>query len=148
VAEEVQIQGSPEPGKIRNPLGVIGLMLITLGIYGIVWYYKVNKEMAELGKARGSEDCGTSPMTSLLAITLGCLILVPPFVSMYKTWARLTAAERLTGTPAGMEPGLGFLLSLLLSPVGTYILQSNMNKVLRQQAGGSLVEPEAVPVPA
>src|SRR5215208_46891 len=32
VAEEVQIQGSSDPGKIRNPLGVIGLTLITLGI--------------------------------------------------------------------------------------------------------------------
>jgi hypothetical protein len=148
VAEQVQIQGSSEPGKIRNPLGVIGLMLITLGIYGFVWYYKVNKELAEIGKARGSEECGTSPGTSLLAITLGALIIVPAFVSMYKTWARLSAAERLTGTPEGMEPGLGFLLSVLLSPVGTYILQSNMNKVLRQQAGDSAVEQVVVPAPA
>jgi uncharacterized protein DUF4234 len=148
VAEQVQIQGSAEPGKIRNPLGVIGLTLITLGIYGIVWYYKINKEMAEIGKAHGSEECGTSPGTSVLAITLGCLIIVPPFVSVYKTWARLSAAERLTGTPEGMEPGLGFLLSILLSPVGTYILQSNMNKVLKQQAGGAAVEPAAVPAPA
>jgi hypothetical protein len=123
-------------------------MLITLGIYGFVWYYKVNKELAEIGKARGSEECGTSPGTSLLAITLGALIIVPAFVSMYKTWARLSAAERLTGTPEGMEPGLGFLLSVLLSPVGTYILQSNMNKVLRQQAGDSAVEQVVVPAPA
>jgi hypothetical protein len=148
VAEQVQIQGSPEPAKIRNPLGVIGLMLITLGIYGIVWYYKVNKEMAEIGKARGSEECGTSPGTSVLAITLGCFIIVPPFVSMYKTWARLSATERLTGAPNGMEPGLGFLLSLFVGPVGTYILQANMNKMLQQQVSGSLVEPAAVPAPA
>jgi hypothetical protein len=148
MAEQVQIQGSPEPGKLRNPLGVIGLTLITLGIYGVVWYYKVNKELAAMGKARGTEECGTNPVTSLLAITVGCLIIVPPFVSMYKTWARLSAAERLTGTPEGMEPGLGFLLSVLLSPVGTYILQSNMNKVLRQQAGGARVEPATVPAPA
>jgi Domain of unknown function (DUF4234) len=148
VAEQVQIQGSPEPGKIRNPLGVIGLTLITLGIYGIVWYYKINKEMAEIGKAKGSEECGTNPVTSVLAVTFGAFIIVPPFVSMYKTWARLSAAERLTSTPEGMEPGLGFLLSLLLSPVGTYILQSNMNKVLKQQAGGAAVEPVAVPAPA
>ena len=148
MAEEVQIQGSSDPGKIRNPLGVIGLTLITLGIYGIVWYYKINKEMAAIGKAHGSEECGTSPGTSVLAITLGCLIIVPPFVSVYKTWARLSAAERLTGTPEGMEAGLGFLLSILLSPVGTYILQANMNKVLKQQAGGAAVEPVAVPTPA
>ena len=148
MAEQVQIQGSPNEGKIRNPLGVVGLTLITLGIYWWVWYYKVNKEMAAIGKARGSEECGTSPGTSLLAITLGALIIVPPFVSLYKTWARLRAAERLTGTPEGMDPGLGFLLSVLLSPVGSYILQANMNKVLKQQAGGPAVEPAAVPAPA
>jgi Domain of unknown function (DUF4234) len=148
LAESVQIQGSQESGKIRHPLGVIGLMFITLGIYGIVWYYKINKELAEVGRARGTEECGTSPGTSLLAVTLGILIIVPPFVSTYKTWARLTAAERLTGTPPGMEPGLGFLLSLLVGPVGTYILQSNLNKVLRQQAGGAPVEAPVAPATA
>jgi hypothetical protein len=148
VAEQVQIQGSPEAGKLRNPLGVIGLMLITLGIYGLFWYYTVNKEMAAIGKAHGSEEAGTSPGTSLVAITLGAIVIVPAVVSMYKTWARLSAAERLTGTTAGMEPGLGFLLSLLLSPVGTYILQANMNKVLQHQVGGAPVVPVATPVPA
>ena len=33
MAELVDIRGSDHPGKIRNPLGVIGLSLITLGIY-------------------------------------------------------------------------------------------------------------------
>jgi hypothetical protein len=148
VAEQVQIQGSQEPGKIRNPLGVIGLTLITLGIYGIVWYYKLNKELAEIGKGHGTDECGTNPTTSVLAITIGCFIIVPPFVSMYKTWVRLSAAERVIGTPEGMEPGLGFLLSILIGPVGTYILQSNMNKVLKHQVGGAAVEPVAVPAPA
>jgi hypothetical protein len=104
--------------------------------------------MAAIGKARGSEECGTSPGTSLLAVTLGSLIIVPPFVSAYKTWARLRATERLTGTPEGMEPGLGFLLSVLLSPVGSYILQANLNKVLKQQAGAAHAEVTPVPAPA
>jgi Domain of unknown function (DUF4234) len=147
LAEPVQIQGSQESGKVRNPLGVIGLMLITFGIYGIVWYYKINKEMAELGKARGTEECGTSPGMSVLAVTLGAFVIVPPFVSMYKTWSRLSAAERLTGAPAGMDAGLGFLLSLLIGPVGTYLLQSNLNKMLQHQAGGASVA-AAAPVPA
>jgi hypothetical protein len=145
MAEEVQIQGSQEIGKVRNPLGVIGLMLITLGIYGIVWYYKINKEMAAMGQARGTTECGTNPGQSVLAVTLGIFILVPPFVSTYNTWKRLQATERLTGAPAGMEPGLGFLLSVLLGPVGTYILQSNLNKALQAQGGAA---PVAAPAPA
>jgi hypothetical protein len=137
MAEEVQIQGSNERGKIRNPLGVIGLSLITLGIYSIFWYYFVNKELAEIGKAHNTDECGTSPGTSVLAITLGIFIIVPPFVSIYNTTKRLAAAERLTGTPQGMEPGLLFILWIFLSPVAQYILQSNLNKVLQTQAGGA-----------
>jgi hypothetical protein len=137
MAEEVQIQGSNERGKIRNPLGVIGLSIITLGIYTIFWYYFINKELAEIGRTHNSEECGTSPGTSVLAITLGVFIIVPPFVSIYNTCKRLAAAERLTGTPQGMEPGLLFILWIFLSPVAEYILQSNMNKVLQTQAGGT-----------
>jgi hypothetical protein len=134
MAEDVQIQGSNQPGKIRNPLGVIGLSLITFGIYGIVWYYKTNKELAEIGKARNTEECGTAPGTSVVAVTLGAFVIVPAILSMYNFCKRLSAAERLTGAPQGMEAGLLFVLFLFISPVGLYIAQSNLNKVLTAQA--------------
>ena len=80
-----------------------------------------------MGKARNTDELGTSPGTSVLAVTLGALILVPPFVSVYKTWDRKCKAEKATGL-VGMEAGLGFLLMILLSPVGMYILQSNFKQ--------------------
>ncbi len=135
MAEAIQIQGSSYQGKIRNPLGVIGLSIITLGIYGIFWYFYVNKELAEIGKAHNSDECGDSPGTSVLAVTLGALIIVPAFVSAYNFCKRLQAAERLSGAPQGMEPGLLFVLYVFISPVASYIAQSNMNKVLEAQAG-------------
>lgn len=135
MAEEIQIRGSNVVGKLRNPLGVVGLTFITLGIYFFVWYYKVNKEMAELGRARNTEELGTSPATSLMAVLFGwILLLIPPLVSEYKTCARLNNAERETGRQ-GMEAGLLFLLWLFVGPVGHYIFQSNLNKVLQAQAG-------------
>jgi hypothetical protein len=136
VAEVVPIQGSPEQGKLRHPLGILGLMLITLGIYFFVWWYKVNKELAEMGKARGTEELGTSPGTSLAAMIPGAFIIVPPYVSFYKGSNRLNAGARLAGLPEGMEAGLMVLLYLLISPVAIYLFQSNLNKVLRAQAGG------------
>lgn len=140
MAEEIQIRGTNAVGKLRNPLGVVGLSFITLGIYFFVWFYKTNKEMAELGRARNTQELGTSPATSLMAVLVGWLIIVPPFVSVYKTCARLNAGERLTGRQ-GMEGGLLFLLWLFLSPVGHYIFQSNLNKVLQAQAGVSPAQP-------
>ena len=145
MAEEVQIAGTNEVAKVRNPLAPALLPFVTLGIYGIVWYYKINKEMAEMGKARGTEELGTSPGTSLLAVLVGWIIIVPPFLSFYNTWKRKQAAERLTGQE-GMEPGLGFLLSILLSPVGYYLLQRDLNDVVQAQASGSSLPP-APPAP-
>ena len=146
MAETVQIAGTDYWGKIRNPLGIIGLTIITLGIYGIFWYYYLNKELAEMGKARNTDELGTSPGTSVLAVTLGAFILVPPFVSVYRTWDRKCKAEDATGQ-VGMEAGLGFLLMILLSPIGMYILQSNLNKVLQTQAAGGSSLPSAPPAP-
>jgi|tagenome__1003787_1003787.scaffolds.fasta_scaffold20797519_3 hypothetical protein len=135
MAEEVQIRGSNELGKIRNPLGVIGLTFITLGIYGIFWYYFVNKELAEIGRANNTDEAGTSPGTSVLAVTLGAFIIVPAFLSIYNTCKRQQVAARLTGTPELMEPGLLFVIWIFVSPVAEYIFQSNQNKALQAQAG-------------
>ena len=136
MAEEIQIAGTQERGKIRNPLAPALLPFATLGIYTLVWYYRINKEMADMGRARNTEELGTSPMTSLMAILVGWIVIVPPFLSVYNTWKRANAAERLTAQQGGMEAGLGFLLSILLSPVGYYILQRDLNGVLQAQGGG------------
>lgn len=146
MAEEVQIAGTNEVAKVRNPLAPALLPFVTLGIYGIVWYYKVNKELAALGKARNTEELGTSPGTSLLAVLVGWIIIVPPFLSFYNTWKRKQAAERLTGQE-GMEPGLGFLLTILLSPVGYYLYQRDLNEVVQAQASGGSSLPPAPSTP-
>jgi drug/metabolite transporter (DMT)-like permease len=145
--EEVQISGTNAVGKIRNPLGVIGLTLITFGIYWIFWYYYTQKELAEMGRARNTEELGTAPGTSVLAVTLGAFIIVPPFVSIYNATKRLDAARRLTGQE-GMEPGLLFLLWIFISPIGLYIYQSDMNKILQAQAGRAPAAPQVAAPPA
>ena len=153
MAEEIQISGSNAVGKIRNPLGVVGLTIVTLGVYFFIWYYKVNKEMAEMGRVRGTDELGTSPATSLMAMLFGWILLfIPPLVSEYKTCDRLSKAERMAGLQ-GMEAGLLFLLWIFLGPVGHYIFQSNLNKVLQAQAGIAPGAPQvaagmAVPQPA
>ena len=40
---------------------MIGLGIITLGIYLIFWYFYANKEMAEIGRTRQTDLAGTSP---------------------------------------------------------------------------------------
>ena len=135
MAEQVEIEGGSHRGKIRNPLGVVALGLVTLGIYYLVWYFKVNKEMATLGAARGTDECGTSPGTSLIAILFGWILIVPPFVSLYRSCKRLNASEKAVGNPEGIEAPLLWLLFIFIGPVGHYLFQRNLNRVLEAQAG-------------
>ncbi len=136
MADQVEIRGTNAEAKIRNPLGVIALSIVTLGIYAIFWYYFVNKEMAAVGRARNTSELGESPGTSVLAVTLGAVVIVPAFISVYNSWKRLNSGERLTGL-SGLEAGLGLVLWIFISPVAQYIFQSNWNKVLEAQTGSA-----------
>ena len=135
MAQEIAIRGSNYVGKERNPLGVIGLSLITFGIYGIFQYYYVNKELAEIGKARGTTELGENPMTSVLAIVPGFILIVPPFISMWNTWKRQQTARQMFGVQQGIDQVPGFLLSIFIGIVGVYFLQLGQNGVLQGQAG-------------
>lgn len=135
MAEEIAIRGSNYPAKERNPLGVIGLMFITLGVYSIFHYYFINKELAELGKARGTDALGDNPMMSVLAIVPGFLLLgIPPLISIWGTWKRQDAARKMFGVGDGIDNVPGFLLHLFISPVALYFLQAGQNGTLEAQA--------------
>jgi len=133
VAEIVPIHGTSTKAKIRHPLAAFGLVFLTLGIYYLVWYYKVNRELRDLGRATGEETrLGSSPFTSLLAITVGWLIVVPPFVSFYKTFQRIEAAQGVSGTSEHVSVWLGFALhvvGVVFLPVEVIYAQSELNRV-------------------
>jgi hypothetical protein len=93
VAETVTIQG--ESYLKRNPLGVLGLTIITLGIYGLYWYYKVNEEIL-----RYTGDQTISPSRSLLAVIPGFLLIVPPFIAYYNTAGNVMIGRRELGSSA------------------------------------------------
>jgi Domain of unknown function (DUF4234) len=133
MAKVVRIQGTSAEAKVRHPLVAFGLVFLTLGIYYLVWYYKVNRELRDLGRATGEEErLGRSPFTSLLAITLGWLIIVPPFVSFYRTFQRIETAQEVTGASGRVNVWLGFALYVLgtvLVPVEVIYAQSELNRI-------------------
>ena len=145
MAEQVQIPGTQAMGKVRDPLAVVALAFLTLGIYFFFWYF-LNRELKEVGEAAGTEECGTSPGTSLVAVTLGALIIIPPFFSIYNSFKRLNAAYKLTVGPGeAFDAGLGILLWILISPVAMYIFQMKMNEVLVPPQAEAPLAPEAAP---
>jgi hypothetical protein len=140
MAEVVQIKGAGSTAKVRSPVAVALLPLITLGIYNLVWYYKINRELADLGKATGrTDELGDSPGKSLLAITLGAIVIVPAVISMINTFKRVQALQRT----AGAEPlngWLGLVLYLVISPVYYAYVQSGLNKAWQAQAGSGALD--------
>jgi Ca2+/Na+ antiporter len=138
MAKSISIQGTSSTAKIRHPLAVFGLVFLTLGVYYLVWYYKINRELRDLGRATGTEErLGSSPLTSLLAITLGWLIIVPPFVSFYRTFERIEAAQELRRTDTRVNVYLGFalyLLGLFTLPAELVYAQSELNRVWRLES--------------
>jgi hypothetical protein len=151
VAEEIQIRGTDARAKIRNPLGVVGLSLVTLGIYFFFWWYFINREMHDLGRARG-RDLGQSPGNSLLAMVLGWIIIVPPIVSEWRTSMRIQQAQETVGVQPTVSGPVIFILLFLIGPVGVWYAQSELNKVWEAQRSGgapqALAGTQPVPAPA
>jgi hypothetical protein len=140
MAEEVAIAGTGARAKIRNPLGVLGLSIITIGIYYIFWWYFINREMRDLGRARGV-DLGQSPGNSVLAITLGAFIIVPAIVSAWTTTDRIQRTQEVAGVERPAVGPVIFVLLLLIWPVGIWYAQHELNKAWTAQAGAGPAAP-------
>lgn len=132
MAYEMKIRGSEDRVKIRSPWAAALLPIVTLGIYHLVWWYRINSELRDFGRARG-HDLGQNPTNSVLALFPGCFILVPPLVSYWRGAERIQGASRL----AGREPLNGWIaiiLYLLLVPVLWAYMQVSLNEVWRLEA--------------
>ena len=148
-APEVPIRGGDAQVKLRNPVNTALLSLIPF--YALFWWYYINREMADLGKARGTAELGDSPATSVLAIVPGAFILVPPFVTYWTTNGRILKSQALANVPAGeqINQAVSFILMVVFAPIGIWWMQNELNKVwARETEGGAAVLQEGAAPPA
>lgn len=94
----------------RSVLGVIGLSIITLGIYSIYWTVVSKSEM----NGRGAR------------IPTAWLILIP-FVNIWWLWKFCEGVEHVTR--GAVTAAVAFILFWLLGVLGMGIIQSSFNKV-------------------
>jgi len=152
MAEEVAIAGTESRAKLRNPLGVVALSIITIGIYYIFWWYYINREMRDFGRARGT-DLGQNPTNSVLAATLGWIIIIPAIVTLWTTSDRIQRTQETAGVERPTTGPIIFILLLLIGPVGVWYAQHELNKAWTAQAGAGsaaslpATEPTAQPAP-
>jgi Domain of unknown function (DUF4234) len=133
MAYELNIRGTQSEVKVRSPWAVALLPIVTLGIYHFVWWYRINRELRDYGKAKGY-DLGQNPTNSLLALVPGFLLLgIPPLVTYWRGTKRVMGASRL----AGKEPLNGWIaiiLYLLLAPGFWAYIQVSLNEIWREEA--------------
>jgi hypothetical protein len=138
MARDIVIDGSYV--KLRHPLAPLGLGIITLGVYPLVWYYKINAELRSQG-----ED--VSPGMALLAITLGVFLIVPPFVSMYNTAERIRRVQERKGVGNPLSSVLA--LVLLFIPFANLFqsayLQAGLNRAWERAAGDFATSADVAP---
>ncbi len=123
----------------REPLGVLGLSFITLGIYFLYWYYKVNDELK-----RFERDDSISPTRSLMALIFGWIIIVPPFIAMYNTAKHVRAIEERLSLVSQLEPALVIVIMFLLSIGNGLYIQEHLNRIWDRAEGVGSAPPRPV----
>jgi hypothetical protein len=134
VAETVTIEGRPY--LKRNPLGVLGLSFITIGIYFFYWYWKINDELSTF-----EHDDSISPTRSLMAILFGWIIIVPPFIAIYNTAKHVQGDEQRLGVQPQLEPALTIVFLLLFSIANGLYIQEHLNRLWDSAAGVAPLPP-------
>jgi hypothetical protein len=121
----------------RNILVWYLVSFVTLGIASLVWYFKVNADAKRLALTHPDTESrarGWSPGMSILAVTLGAFLIVPPFVSVWGTWSRVRLGTRSHDMAAGMQFLFCYVPLINVAYMG--ILQHHLN-----QAAAEEVEP-------
>jgi Domain of unknown function (DUF4234) len=132
MAYEMQIRGAQDEVKIRNPWAVALLPFVTLGIYHLVWWYRINRELRDYGQAKGY-DLGQNPTNSVLALFPGGLIIIPALITYWRGTKRVQGASRLGGNEA-LNGWIALILYFLLAPGLWAYIQVSLNDLWRKEA--------------
>jgi len=103
--------------KKRNPIVVLLLTLITLGIYGIYWVVKTTVELREAGGK-------SAPNPWLLLLML--VPLVNFFAMIYYYYKYSVATEEVSG--GSLNRWLMFVLWIVIGIVAMVLTQLELNK--------------------
>ena len=100
--------------KYRDMLAQVGLMIITLGIYAIYWFYQTAKEMKFLAK-----DPNASP-------GLWTVLIFIPFGAIYSFYKYGEIYERVSSDK--LNRWIIFILWLVFAPAIWFIVQTELNR--------------------
>ena len=94
----------------RRPLWAASMFVLTLSLYGFWWWFDVNRQLERRGEP-------AKPWVALGAVTLGLVLLVPPFWSVHRTTALIAQAQTRAGRRVSAHPGIAIGLAVLTGVV-------------------------------
>jgi len=110
--------------KQRSPIGVWLLGIVTLGIYPLVYWYKIHVELGQFDPRRE-----VKPVFELMSVWLLAFTIVLPVLSILHLAERIRNAQTAVGLTEDCSGGLGILFAILS---GTHVIyfQSKLNQVI------------------
>lgn len=116
--------------KRRGSVAVwIGLPLITLGIYQLVWYFKIHKELD-----RFDRRLALNPAGSLLVMIFLGWTLIAPLISFHNTGKAIANAQRAAGLPVTCSPAASTFLVFVFG-LNIWYMQRQLNLVVDAYPG-------------
>jgi hypothetical protein len=122
---------APQGGIKTRDSVVEWLLCYFVPFYSLIWIHRSNKEMQAWSGGRIDYNA----TSTLLALTLGWFILVPPFIAWSNYMGRIRTAQQM----AGLEPKATFWGSIgrmLLLGYGYKWLQDQFNELAVRQPQG------------
>ena len=111
-------------GLTRSPIAVwLFLPLVTLGIYSLVWHYKINRELRDF-----HPSIQVDPGLALLAM----FFPIACWVTLYNTGKRIAQAQQLAGLGTPCSGGLGVVACFFFGLHAVYY-QSQLNRLWASQ---------------
>jgi ABC-type transport system involved in cytochrome c biogenesis permease subunit len=138
VARHVSVRGVDI--KLRRPWVAFLLAIVTLGLYYLYWYYVSNADLNEYGERleEPSNPLRVSAGMATLAVSIGGLLIVPPFISQWRFYRRIRKAQELAGIDPKINHVLGFVLflvALVFLPFEIPYAQGHLNRLWEHEAG-------------
>jgi hypothetical protein len=110
----------PRTGRHRSPTRTWAVSVVTLGVGAVAHHYVINRELRDFGVE-------VRPLASALALLPGAVLVVPPFVTLWRTSTRIAVARETAGLrPAA--PGVVAAAAIVLFLFAGYH-QRELNRV-------------------
>jgi hypothetical protein len=118
--------GAGTVGRQRDAWAVWLLAIVTFGVYYLVWYYKINRELQLFAPAAVTVKPGLAVLAQLVPVV--------SLVSLAKTADRLNAAHASIGSPVRVSAAITILGAFWYGSQTRY-LQRRLNKLWEAAVG-------------